>query len=73
MAKTIFSSVCHEDPITKELFLEFPLELLEQLQWFPGDRLSFTYASPDSFTIKKLKNESPQKNLQSPREGRDCS
>lgn len=72
MANTIFSCVCQEDPITKELFIELPIELLESMQWFEGDRLSFSSNSPSSFILRKLKNESSQENLQDPREG-SCS
>jgi len=42
-----------EDPKTKELFIEFPDELVKDLDWKENDTLVWTELSDGSWSIKK--------------------
>ena len=52
MNKT-YTVAIEKDPETGELVLPFPQELLEELEWHPGDTLVWDARNDGSFVLSK--------------------
>jgi hypothetical protein len=46
-----------EDPLTGDLFLEFPEDLMEQMGWVEGDELIWGMGSEDGWPVTLRKKD----------------